>query len=301
VKASVCIPFSDQARLVGPVLSALAAQDVSPDEFEVIASPGKPGDGVVETLALFTNLFPLTTLPEPEHTLNRSENRNRAVEAASGDVMVFLDGDVLAESGLVSAHLRLHRTRRNVIGSGYVRMACDTDRLNAHMARRGRRYADGQILPARSAHTQNLSVRREDFERLGGFDERFTVYGGEDTDFGFRTVASGLSVVHVADARARHLHSYTLERLVSTLGEYGRHTLPMLASLHPAHARSLRGDVAAGTATPLRRLAFALAVSGIPWSVGLALARAGFGPAIEYVIRAAPLRASFSDDTTTHT
>jgi GT2 family glycosyltransferase len=49
-----------------------------------------------------------------------------------------------------------------------------------------------------------LLVRRDAFERLGGFDERFWLYG-EETDLCRRLRDSGLRVAHVPEARAVHV------------------------------------------------------------------------------------------------
>ncbi len=49
-----------------------------------------------------------------------------------------------------------------------------------------------------------LLVRRDAFERLGGFDERFWLYG-EEADLCRRLRDSGLRVVHVPAARALHV------------------------------------------------------------------------------------------------
>jgi GT2 family glycosyltransferase len=49
-----------------------------------------------------------------------------------------------------------------------------------------------------------LLVRRDVFERLGGFDERFWLYG-EEADLCRRVAESGLRVVHVSEAQAGHV------------------------------------------------------------------------------------------------
>ena len=49
-----------------------------------------------------------------------------------------------------------------------------------------------------------LLVRRQRFEALGGFDERFWLYG-EEADLCYRAWARGWHVRHVADATARHV------------------------------------------------------------------------------------------------
>ena len=51
-----------------------------------------------------------------------------------------------------------------------------------------------------------FGMRRSTFLGLGGFDERFTGYGAEDTDFGFRAEAAGLSLLFLGGAGAYHQH-----------------------------------------------------------------------------------------------
>jgi GT2 family glycosyltransferase len=48
-----------------------------------------------------------------------------------------------------------------------------------------------------------MFVTRSAFERLGGFDPRYFIYG-EDVDFCWRALISGYDVVNVAAARVRH-------------------------------------------------------------------------------------------------
>jgi hypothetical protein len=49
-----------------------------------------------------------------------------------------------------------------------------------------------------------FGLHRQRFFDLGGFDEAFTGYGGEDTDFGFRARAAGLPLLFMGGAGAFH-------------------------------------------------------------------------------------------------
>lgn len=62
-----------------------------------------------------------------------------------------------------------------------------------------------------------VMVRREFFEELRGFDERFTIVGS-DVDLGLRTVAKGLRVVYTPHARLYH-HESASRRLDSLPAE----------------------------------------------------------------------------------
>ena len=49
-----------------------------------------------------------------------------------------------------------------------------------------------------------FAVRKQRFKAIGGFDEGFVGYGGEDTDFGYRAAAAGLPLLFVGGAIACH-------------------------------------------------------------------------------------------------
>ena len=49
-----------------------------------------------------------------------------------------------------------------------------------------------------------FALHRGDWERTGGFDERYEGYGGEDTDFGRALAGAGIALDWCSDARALH-------------------------------------------------------------------------------------------------
>jgi hypothetical protein len=64
-----------------------------------------------------------------------------------------------------------------------------------------------------------LLVRRSAFERLGGFDERFWLYG-EEADLCLRLADAGLRVVHVPEAHALHVGAASSDALGPTAFEH---------------------------------------------------------------------------------
>lgn len=55
----------------------------------------------------------------------------------------------------------------------------------------------------------SFAVRAATWERIGGFDEAYVGYGGEDTDFAQRAAAAGVPLAWVGGARASHQHHST--------------------------------------------------------------------------------------------
>ena len=141
--------------------------------------------------------------------------RNAGARAAAHPILVFLDGDVIPESGLLAAHARWHhavsdaltlgfcayvsaagidagavRHRPGTLGELFAGRPFDRPWLERHMARTGD-LTSGHDDLFRAVTGHNLGISRAFFEAVGGFDESFARYGGEDTEFGYRVQMQG--------------------------------------------------------------------------------------------------------------
>lgn len=148
--------------------------------------------------------------------------RNRAVAVAASDRLLFLDVDCIP--------LRDCLATMDVTLSEHDALLCaDVRYLGPSDARAD--WTDATLLDAgkphpvrafpatgiRREHNPGLfwslafAIRRDRFVALGGFDERFTGYGAEDTDFGFRADAVGVPLLFVGGAIACHQHHVTYD------------------------------------------------------------------------------------------
>ena len=162
-------------------------------------------------------------LVQPDRGFRLAAARNRGATAAHGSVLCFLDADTAPEPGYLAALTRLPSLAPEAVTVGLRRHA-DFSNISADAAVES--TAPARELPApvwlaeAYARSQNLlhaderSYRyligavlccsREFFAELGGFDESFTEYGGEDWEFGYRAWLSGAIVAHVPQAVAWH-------------------------------------------------------------------------------------------------
>jgi len=163
--------------------------------------------------------FPLRHLHRPSRGLPLAEARNRAARAASQPVLVFLDVDCIPAAGLVEAlardalahdaliccEIRYLPAEANPGDSGW-----EESRLLARGLRHTvRHFPESGIRPEPNTGlfwSLCFAVRRDTFLRLGGFDEAYTGYGAEDTDFAFRAREAGVGLLFTASTLAFHQH-----------------------------------------------------------------------------------------------
>jgi GT2 family glycosyltransferase len=204
----------------GPLKRALErlAQQV-PGGFEVVVASDALDPDPVATAAL-------TGTPEGWRHVQApvpgaSAARNMGWRAASGEIVLFLDDDILGDSELVAVHAGAHAAEpddRTVV-LGHVRWADDL-RVTPFMRwldAGGLQFdyaglSDGDDAGWGRMYTANLSVKRSLLERVGGFDEVGFPYLYEDLDLARRARdAGGLTVRYRPAASAEHLGATTLE------------------------------------------------------------------------------------------
>lgn len=218
--ASITIPTYNRRALLLQTLASLERQSVPPDRYEVIVTVDGSTDGTAEALAGLRPTYPLRWLVQ--------ENRgavaaaNVAGRLARHEVLIVLGDDQLASFELVAAHLEAHQRHGVVLVQGDYPLAAGHDAGGASLvyerARRGamlKLRAEG----AASWHVWggNFSIRRQTWLEVGGWDESFREYGGEDTDLGLRVAARGIPFIFEPRARTQHLH------VVSPKG-FGQHS-----------------------------------------------------------------------------
>ncbi len=166
--------------------------------------------------------YPTTVLAldRPDGGLPLAAARNAGAAAAlawGAEVLVFLDVDCLPGPGLVAAYRNAVTAQPRTVWSGPVTYLPEGIRPEgpADLARfddphPGRPApAHGLVAPESDWSlfwSLSFALHAEAWSACGGFDEGYTGYGGEDTDFGQRARRAGLDVAWVGSARAWHQH-----------------------------------------------------------------------------------------------
>lgn len=102
---SVILPVYDRAAMARTALATLAWQDCP--SWECLAVDDGSRDGSLEVLSAAAAKDPRVIVLRNERNLGMNASRNRAIEAAKGRFITFLDSDDLWLPGRLSAFLRL--------------------------------------------------------------------------------------------------------------------------------------------------------------------------------------------------
>lgn len=200
------------------VLRAVARQTRQP--MEVLIADDGSASPTRDVITSWRGKFsvPLHHIWQEDRGFRAAEARNRALARATGDLVIFLDGDCLPAPDFVARHAALaepgffvagHRillsskfTAEVLAGgvtvetlpvarlvplrlSGAVNRLIPALRLGDGVWRRRRQDWQG-------VRTCNLAVWRQDMLRIDGLDSAFQGWGLEDTDLAIRLVSAGI-------------------------------------------------------------------------------------------------------------
>jgi GT2 family glycosyltransferase len=173
----------------------------------------------------------------PGVTVSIPHQRNAGVRAAKGEIVVFTDAGCRPEPEWLAQLVR------PVLHDEHIA----TGMTFAPPGSAGESVADRMMLEGTLANryieqcsTINLAFRREVFDKVGGFDERFAY--GSDIDFSWRIRDAGYRIRGVPDAISRH-DAGTLRRQLRRSYVYGRARTRLYRKHRARLRRVLREDV----------------------------------------------------------
>lgn len=220
---SVVIPTYNRLPILQKCLQALEQQRLEApiSAYEVVLVDDGSTDATVSWLQEHSEAFPHVRLVQQDHG-GPAEGRNRGVDHARGDVIVFIDSDLVVTDSFLLAHAR---------------------RLEQSWQERGDRlcFTYGAVIntanfddPTSEPHklrdlswayfaTGNVAIDRQVLERSGLFDTRFRLYGWEDLELGERLRRMGVVLVRCPEAVGYHWHPPLsldqVPRLIAVEGE----------------------------------------------------------------------------------
>jgi hypothetical protein len=232
---------------LGWVLEGFEEQDLPPgDEMEILVGL----DGA-EADAPLPGAFPRTRVQAFPRS-GAAAVRNRLIEAASGELLLFGNADARPAAGMVAAHLARQRdlpAGSLVLGSAPWERPPRPTVFDALLAETPAIFFYGGMTPGawhdwRHAWTLNLSLRRADFLRAGGFDEQLRPVYYEDIALGWKLLGDRRGVFYEPAATVVHRHPTSFEQYLDREELLGL-MAPVLARRSPEVFHQLFGSASA--------------------------------------------------------
>ena len=187
VSISIIIPALNEEKMIGRCLESLTRLAFARDRFEVLVVDNGSRDKTLAIAESFKDRLNLKVLQQAGVRI--SALRNLGARAAAGDILAFLDADCLAPADWLDRIFALAAADgAGVLGAHYL-----LPEDSSWVGRTWHRYQEapktGEVshVPA-----GDLIMRREDFLRVGGFDE--TIQTNEDYELCDRARKAGMDV-----------------------------------------------------------------------------------------------------------
>ncbi len=212
---SVVIPTYNRLPILEKCLKALELQYLNKslvENYEVIVVDDGSTDQTIDYLEREKEQFPHVRLYQQKHQ-GPAGARNLGVSEAKGNIIVFIDSDLVVKEKFLAAHAEALVKEEKRLGSnrlftyGAVINTCNFAEPTSEP------YKITDFSAAYFA-TGNVAIAKTWLEKAGLFDTAFSQYGWEDLELGVRLKQLGLKLIKCPDAVGYHWHPpFSLEEI----------------------------------------------------------------------------------------
>lgn len=216
-KISVVIcTFNRASILVQSILSLDNQENMNPGDYEIVVIDDGSTDDTAKMVQELHTETPLRYYFKDWG--GRSEARNLGIEKAKGDIIVFVDDDVIAPRQFLISHLAQYNGNNKIVVRGPI--------VNVRKPELIPDFKPGaEYFSSAFFCTCNASTHKKTLEDIGGFDTDFKEYGFEDNEIGWRLRQAGCAYVFSMDAYIFHYKPHlgeSLEKMKKRAQEMGR-------------------------------------------------------------------------------
>lgn len=222
---SVVIRTKNDAASIGALLDDIKAnQEYFAGPVQIVLVDTQSTDDTLQIAKRYGKCFELTLVPITQAEFNYAKSLNVGFEAAKyNDVLTLVGHSSLSNKATLLVAQR-YSGAKELAGMFSVTLpdsnASLTERLMAavgHLAGVLVGPASPVVKARMGLMAANCSmVRRDVWQKLGGYDERYAA-GGEDGDFGRRAMAAGLTIMQEPALAVHHTHGLGFVKSVKQL------------------------------------------------------------------------------------
>jgi len=209
MKLSVIIPTYNRSKTLDKCLERLLDQTCPQELYEIVLVDDGSETSVKEYIKEQRNI----RVFEQTHG-GPAKARNKGVENARGEIILFMGDDIIADKALIEEHIKWHDhfSEGNIAVLGHVSWPPEkTGSSFLAWLDQGAQFGYGNIQNIEDVsydyfYTSNISLKRSFLLNSGMFDEDFKYAAFEDTELGYRLKDKGLKMIYRKEAIAYHDH-----------------------------------------------------------------------------------------------
>jgi len=223
-RISVVIPTYKREAVLLNTIRDLLALDLGAEEILIVDQTEMHSPETIESLSALNRAKKIRWLRMSAPSITAA--MNEGLKKANGDVVLFLDDDIIPSENLVGAHALGHENGAKIVAGQVLQPGeepePELDGANKFQFRSSTPRLISEFMGG------NFSINRQFALALGGFDENFVhVAYRFEAEFAARAIAAGEKIMFEPEASIRHLKSAS-----GGTRSYGHH----LTTVKPSHS-----------------------------------------------------------------
>ena len=213
-RATIIIPTKNRVDVLSQLLDSIGQLDTIEGIVpEIIVADNDSQDDTYERVNAAAGCLPAAVRTVKVSRPGKSAALNEALKLATGDVVAFLDDDVVVDKNWLAAIENFFRNGKYQVGQGIIRLPAP-EKDDPEILKLVERYRTipklefkRQLNQIYSLNGANFFASREVFDRIGGFDERLGPGASgtsEDVDFARRLARANIAIGYVPQAIVYH-------------------------------------------------------------------------------------------------
>jgi glycosyltransferase involved in cell wall biosynthesis len=214
LQLTIIIPTKNRAQILTELLESIRQLDhVGTIHPEIIVADNNSCDSTYDVAVSIAKNFPTTIRALKVVRPGKSAAINDAAKAATGEILAFLDDDVVVDKTWLTAVKSFFRAGEYLVGQGLIRLQSqaqdnpETLRLIERYRTIPRLEFGRDVKTLKTLNGANFFVSREVFDRVGGFDERIGPGASgtsEDVEFAHRLARCSVPIGYAPTAIVYH-------------------------------------------------------------------------------------------------